>query len=70
VKPLFTAATLVTEDGVRKPMVACAACGRLIVATKDGRPRRHRGTNRLVPARRDGTNTGTCPGTQVRGDAP
>jgi hypothetical protein len=46
--------------------VACVACGRLIVASKNGRPRRHVAKQRLY--RR--SEHGTCPGTFEQGDAP
>ncbi len=47
--------------------VACVACGRLIVASKNGHPRRHTPKNRLTPDRR---NLGTCDGVGMKGDKP
>ena len=49
--------------------VACVACGRVVVASKNGHPRKHRAFNRLVSRRRN-NNIGTCPGTFEPGEAP
>lgn len=46
-------------------MVVCTACGRLVVASKNGHPRRHSPKNRLT----NRTGEGTCDGTFLTGDA-
>lgn len=55
------------------PKVACVACGRVIVASKNGHPRRHSPKNRLSGSAlakhhvgRKGL--GTCDGTFLAGD--
>jgi hypothetical protein len=50
--------------------VACVACGRVVVASKNGHPRRHSPHHRLE-GRAMRVNTGhTCDGTFMPGEAP
>lgn len=54
-----------------KRMVACVACGRVIVASKNGHPRRHSPSNEMNRKLRSrGNNGGTCDGTFIAGEKP